>query len=188
MAQKNRYHGPASATRSIDPIPNLRIEEGHPIPRIMMSEKAWKVISEVVSGNPRKECGALLIGNILRDRVTGATLAMVDDAYTDGDYGGMSEYKFSAATQAHCVNYVFRSYGDTKHVIGTVHSHGLHDSFFSSVDHVMMTSRRSEEVHLVLSPSHMTYVATFKDLDNRLEEADLDISTVGSCFDYRRNG
>ncbi len=114
-------------------------------------------------------------------------MAFIDDAFTDGEYGGTSDYVFTAASQADCMNYVYRVYGESKHVIGTVHSHGVHDSFFSAVDHTMMTSRCSEEVHLVLSPSHKTYVITFKDMDNCFHEIDLDTTAIGNGFEFERN-
>ena len=103
------------------------------------------------------------------------------------EYGGRSEYRFSAALQAQCVNYVYREYAETKRVIGTLHSHGTHDAFFSSVDYQMMKSRRSEEVHIVLSPSHMTYVSAFKDRENVFTEADLEVNVADAFFRYRRN-
>lgn len=187
VAMKNRYHGPAQVRVQAKTLLLIRTEGGRPVPKIVMSETAWRKISEVVDGNTTLECGALLIGNILRDGITGATIALVDDAYTDGEYGGRSEYRFSAALQAQCVNYVLREYTETKRVIGTIHSHGTHDAFFSSVDYRMMESRRTEEVHIVLSPSHMTYVSAFKDRENVFTEADMDMSMADSSFGYRRN-
>lgn len=187
VAKKNRYHGAAIAAPVPPSFPDVRREEGHLVPKAIISKKAWSKITEVVDMDTGRECGALLIGNILRDRVTGMTIALVDDAYSDGEHGGTSDYRFTAALQAQCVNYVYREYGEEKHVIGTVHSHGNHDAFFSSVDYRMMTSRRSEELHMVLSPSHGTYVVTFKDLENNFVDADLDVSAIMNSFRYRRD-
>lgn len=187
VAMKNRYHGPVYVVMKASSFPVIREEGGCLIPKVMMSERAWEKISKVVHGNTSRECGALLIGNILRDGITGATVALVEDAYSDGEYGGRSEYRFSAALQAQCVNFVYREYAETKRVIGTLHSHGTHDAFFSSVDYQMMKSRRSEEVHIVLSPSHMTYVSAFKDRENVFTEADLEVNVADAFFRYRRN-
>lgn len=185
MARKNRYRG---QTRMRDAMPTATCGDGRMLPHVIMSPRAWAKIRDVVNGNVRRECGALLIGNICRDRITGTTVILVDDAYTDGTYGSASSYMFSADMQARCVNYLYNRYGDTKHVIGTVHSHGIHDAFFSSVDDDMMTSRRSEEVHMVLSPSHETYVICFKDLSNEFHDVSLDVSLVDASFPYRRSG
>lgn len=188
VAMKNRYHGPASVRIQVPDFPTIRTEGGLPIPKVVMSGKAWRRIMEVILGDAGRECGALLIGNILRDGTTGATVALVDDAFSDGEYGSRSEYRFPAALQAQCLNYVCREYAESKRVIGTIHSHGVHDAFFSSVDYRMMEAHRSEEIHIVLSPSHRTYVCAFKDRENVFSEADLDMTHADLTFGYGRNG
>ena len=178
-SQKNRYRAYVSVSRPLV----IPVRDGCCIPLVVLSSTAWGRIHEVVKGDETSECGALLIGNLLRDRITGAVLAFVDDAYTDGEYGSSSSYRFTASMQADAVAYCMGRYGETKHVIGTVHSHGVHDAFFSSMDDEMMQSRRSEEVHMVVSPSHGTFVLCFKGLDGEYSDAMLDASAVGG-FPY----
>lgn len=183
ISQKNRYR--AYVTTPDAGIPCIRVIDGRCVPLVVMSGKAWGKIDCVVNGDTSRECGALLIGNLCRDRITGAVLAFVDDAYTDGRYGDRSSFRFTAAMQADAVNYCMSAYGETKHVIGTVHSHGVHDAFFSGVDDEMMQSRRSEEVHMVVSPSHGTFVLCFKGLDGEYSDAVLETGSVAD-FPYRR--
>ncbi len=132
-------------------------------------EAANKMIC-LVEGDPRHECGALLIGNLLTDRISGLTVAYIDDIYTDGQYGGSADYTFTSKMQVEAMSYIFQKYRDTKHMIGTVHSHARFPAFYSDVDYKMMNSRKSEEVHMVISPSQRTYVLTYKDLDFEYHE------------------
>ncbi len=182
ISQKNRYQ--AYVTSPIPILRGLPVRDGRCVPLVVMSKMAWNRIDEIVMGDTSRECGALLLGNLCRDRITGAVIAFVDDAYTDGTYGDRSSYRFTAAMQADAVNYCMREYGETKHVIGTIHSHGTHDAFFSTVDDDMMRSRRSEEVHMVVSPSHGTYVLCYKGLDDVYSSAVLDVGSLDS-FIYR---
>ena len=68
VAKKNRYHGAAIAAPVPPSFPDVRREEGHLVPKAIISKKAWSKITEVVDMDTGRECGALLIGNILRDR------------------------------------------------------------------------------------------------------------------------
>ncbi len=149
------------------------------------SDTAMTKILTQVEGDVYHECGAFLIGNLMTDHITGHTIAIVDDVYSDGEYGTPSNYSFSSHMQVKALNYIERNYGDAKHMIGTVHSHAQFDAFYSGTDYDMMNSRRSEEIHMVLSPSHRTFVLTYKDMEfvyhNDIELAD------PAVFGYRRN-
>lgn len=151
----------------------------------VMSDLATRKIDSLVFGDPDHECGALLIGNLLTDDITGTVVALIDDVYTDGLYGGGADYSFSSRMQVDALNYIFREYGERKHMIGTVHSHARFDAFYSDVDYRMMNSRRSEEVHMVVSPSHRTYVLAYKDLD--FEYRYDVVLRAGPLFRFRRN-
>lgn len=155
--------------------------------RVHLSDAAMEKIVALVEGDPRHECGAFLIGNLLVDPVSDdrSMIAFVDDVYTDGKYGGGADYTFTASMQTDAAGYIFRTYGFEKHMIGTVHSHAQFDSFFSSVDHTMMEARRSNEVHMVISPSHGTYVLTFKNSELQYDHS-VELVT-GREFPYRRN-
>ena len=154
------------------------------ITRIELSPKACKVIEELVLGDPRHECGGTLIGSICRDDSTGRTIAYVDDVYTDWEYGGSAEYEFSAETMMESLLYARREYGRTKRFIGTFHSHAGYPPFFSDVDKTMMSMRRGAEVHLVISPSRMTYTACFKDVVGTYHDANC--TFPGHEFPFRR--
>ncbi len=153
--------------------------------KAVFSKTAMDKILAQVEGDVYHETGAFLIGTLLTDHINGDTLAVVDDIYTDGCYGSASNYTFTARHQVDAVSYILRKYGESKHMIGTVHSHAQFDAFYSGTDYTMMNSRLSEEIHMVLSPSHRTYVLTYKDLDYEYHN-DI-VLEVGSGFSYRRN-
>ena len=158
-----------------------------PTPIIRFSEKAAADVVKLVEGDPKRECGCFLIGNLLTDRITGATVAFVDEVFSDWQYGGAADYTFSNEVQVNCTLHVMREFKDTKHVIGTLHSHGTFPAFFSSVDYKMMNSRRSQEFHLVVSPSRHTYTVTYKDLDYGYHhDAELLTENIGNIFTYER--
>lgn len=143
-----------------------------------------KILTQIES-DCYHETGLFLIGTLMTDHITGRTVAVVKDAYSDGKFGTASNYTFSSRFQCDTLNYIQRTYGEEEHMIGTVHSHAQFDAFYSTTDYEMMNSRKSEEIHMVLSPSRRTYVLTYKDLDFVYHN---DIALMEpSKFRYRRN-
>ncbi len=167
-ARKRKYWRRKNSTKTQKAVPqpaeSARLPAYDTPRKAVVSESAMERIIQLVEGDVHHECGAFLIGNLLTDHITGDVLAVVDDIYTDGCYGTSSNYTFTARHQRDALVYIYRTYGRSKHMIGTVHSHAQFDSFYSGTDYQMMNSRLSEEIHLVLSPSHKTYVLTYKDL------------------------
>lgn len=155
--------------------------------KIVMDPKVAKDITDLVQKEPSKECGAILIGNILQDKITGMVRAYVNDCYTDHVYGSSSEYTFGDDTVPKAFKHIRTNYGDSVHIIGTIHSHAVHPAFFSAVDDRMMRTQGPNQVHMVVSPSTRMFVATF--LDHKFEyhnEIVLEMSNIRNVFPYTR--
>lgn len=154
------------------------------VARVEVSRAAAERIHGLVSGDPEHECGGVLIGSLCTDPHTGKVVSCVDDVFTDGRYGTESGYEFTADCLLECMAYMRGRYGSSKRFIGTVHSHAGFPPFFSGTDREMMGMRRGAEVHLVVSPSHGTYTACYKDPEGDLRDAAC-LFPEGS-FPYRR--
>jgi len=154
-------------------------------PIVVMSGDAARKIVALVEGDPNHECGAFLIGNLCKDRITGTVIAFVDDIYTDGAYGSGSDYEFTVDTQIACLRYVERNHEGRMHVFGTVHSHANHPAFFSGTDYMMMNSRRVDEVHMVISPRYGEYVLTYKNKDGEYNHSAV-LQTDETFFRFAR--
>jgi|GEM_PF-1901376 len=155
------------------------------IPVMVLSAAAVKKIVDFVEGDPNHECGAFLIGNLCKDRVTGVCIGFVEDIYTDGDYGSGSDYEFTVDTQIRCLSYVERNYDGRMHVIGTVHSHANYPAFYSGTDYRMMGSRMMDEMHMVISPRFGEYVLTYKNKETVYNHS-VALQTDAKAFRYAR--
>lgn len=176
------------AKAAIPQILRPAFEGGISMPVIVIDDAVATRFIDLINGDPEHECGALLFGNVCRDRVTGATIAFVEDMYTDGTYGTHSDYCFTADMQIDALHQMRIAHGKTKHIIGTAHSHAIHDAFFSAIDYRMMETKHSDEVHMVLSPSHNSYVITFKDVNGVFHEASMVCPEITGKYKKRRGG
>ncbi len=154
------------------------------VPILMLSAEAAKKIVDLVEGDPNHECGAFLIGNLCKDKITGVCISFVEDIYTDGKYGSGSDYEFTVETQIKCIRYVERNHNGLMHVVGTIHSHANHPAFYSATDYRMMNSMR-DEVHMVISPKNDEFVLTYKNDENTYNYS-IELQTDEEVFRYAR--
>ena len=182
-AQKARM-APKEAVNVMESTPSTQYPTTE-VPILTLSAEAAKKIADLVEGDPNHECGAFLIGNLCKDKITGVCISFVSDVYTDGKYGSGSDYEFTVDTQYKGMKYVEKNYNGEMHIIGTVHSHANHPAFYSATDYRMMNSGMWDQVHMVISPRYGEYVLTYKNREGMYNYS-IALQTDQKVFRYER--
>ena len=129
---------------------------------VTLDQAAVSKMNDLVYQDPRNECGGFLIGRVGRDEAAGTFTVQVCDVYCEPQPGSPAGFTFTNDYQIRALLWT-DNHCNNHRIIGNFHSHASFNSFFSSRDKQMMDSQPGEGLYLVISPSHQSIEAVFKD-------------------------
>lgn len=119
----------------------------------------------------RVECGAFLIGKRI-SKIFADEDFIITDIYICKEIGSFSTFTFTPESQIKARQYIAKKYLNSEFkpsIIGTIHSHGQYDAFFSEID--KSTYKRfflKPLCFIVYSPKYKTEVVCFKNSANEI--------------------
>jgi proteasome lid subunit RPN8/RPN11 len=134
---------------------------------LSIPEGCDKAIHSHIMGDPRRECGGYLIGQLIVE-TGGHIIGKVEEIIPIQRRGSAGDFEFSADDMLDAAGKA--RYGKQK-IVGTYHSHGSFHAFISGTDKKFLNSRKGKEFMLVVSPSTLNKVAVYKDENFKIERA-----------------
>ena len=128
----------------------------------ILDQTAVSKINTLIYKDPHNECGGFLIGRVGRDEAAGTFTVQVCDVYCESQPGTSAGFTFTNDYQVRALIWTQRHH-PTARILGNFHSHAEFNAFFSPQDKHMMKSQPGEGFYMVLSPSHQSIEAVFKD-------------------------
>lgn len=129
---------------------------------VTLDQAAVSKMNDLVYQDPRNECGGFLIGRVGRDESAGTFTVQVCDVYCEPLRGSPAGFTFTNDYQIRALLWTDHNHPDA-HILGNFHSHAGFNAFFSPRDRQMMEEQPGEGLYLVISPSHQSMEAVFKD-------------------------
>ena len=129
---------------------------------VTLDQAAISKMNNLVYQDPHNECGGFLIGRVGRDEAAGTFTVQVCDVYCEPQPGTSAGFTFTNDYQIRALIWTDHNHPDA-HILGNFHSHAEFGAFFSPQDKRMMESQPGEGLYLVISPSHQSIEAVFKD-------------------------
>ena len=129
---------------------------------VTLDQAAVSKMNDLVYQDPRNECGGFLIGRVGRDESAGTFTVQVCDVYCEPLRGSPAGFTFTNDYQIRALLWTDQNHPDA-HILGNFHSHASFNAFFSPRDRQMMEEQPGEGLYLVISPSHQSMEAVFKD-------------------------
>ena len=129
---------------------------------VTLDQAAVYKMNDLVYQDPRNECGGFLIGRVGRDESAGTFTVQVCDVYCEPLRGSPAGFTFTNDYQIRALLWTDHNHPDA-HILGNFHSHASFNAFFSPRDRQMMEEQPGEGLYLVISPSHQSMEAVFKD-------------------------
>lgn len=129
---------------------------------VTLDQAAVSKMNDLVYQDPHNECGGFLIGRVGRDEAAGTFTVQVCDVYCEPLRGSSAGFTFTNDYQIRALLWTDHNHPDA-HILGNFHSHASFNAFFSPRDRQMMEEQPGEGLYLVISPSHQSMEAVFKD-------------------------
>ena len=129
---------------------------------VILDQVAVSKMNDLVYLDPKTECGGFLIGRVSRDEAAGTFTVQVCDVYCEPLRGSPASFTFTNDYQVRALIWTDRNHPDA-HILGNFHSHSQFNAFFSDRDMNMIEGQPGEGLYLVISPSHQSIEAVFKD-------------------------
>ena len=129
---------------------------------VTLDQTVVSKMNDLVYLDPKTECGGFLIGRVGRDETAGTFTVQVCDVYCEPLRGSSTGFTFTNDYQIRALLWTDHNHPDS-HILGNFHSHAGFNTFFSPRDRQMMESQPGEGLYLVISPSHQSIEAVFKD-------------------------
>ena len=147
---------------------------------VYLEEKAVRKINRQIYRDISRECGGFFIGSVAQDAVSGRPLVSVTDCYVENRFGTAGNFEFTTDYIMNAVKYIRRNCPGS-HLIGNWHSHGIFPAFWSDTDYMMMQQARENCFYMVVSPSHGTWEAVYKDMDFHFHTCSLRMASTEEC-------